>query len=449
MHDCAKTQEQLVDLLLGELDPAQARLVAAEAENCADCRREHAALAETLRAFDRASDAALPEESFWAGYHERLREKITAEATGGGSKVLMFRLPGTHFRFTPMQAVAALLVLGALGGGLWMALRTGGATRKPGSIIQPMPEQAGTQTPAPQKEPRQQPVPEQAPQPAPTPIPVINKKTRKNSSANPQPRPRTPKPVAPEITSPLELPLQAASFRTLSPDTLSHFEKAQFMLRTLRNSTGTDAEIAETVAYERQLSRGLLTRNIVLRREAERSGNVPLGTVLNRLEPLLIDIANLPDKPSREEVQAIRERRRRHGLADKSSRTHAAQGNHRHAPDVRSLERHAESVIHRPIKPTLFLGRTNNEHESHDPSSHVAFRRVFCRLPLSDARPALHQNDQRRRRTGRKIQPLRSGQQFRRFRDESLPGSAGTHRKRKLETGGKDVPDVHPRLSEA
>lgn len=314
MHDCAKTQEQLVDLLLGELDPEEVRLVTAEADTCADCRREHAALAETLRTFDRASDAALPEESFWAGYHERLREKISAEATGGGgANVLMFRLPGTRFRFTPMQAAAALLVIGVIGGGLWMALRSGGSSRGIQHIIQPLPETA-TSTPVPQKEePRPRPMPERIPQESPTPIPVTTPPTRKTPSATPTPRRRAPGTITPENTRPTELPLLAVGLPTptFTPDTVSHFEKAQFMLRTLRNTTGTETEVAETVAYERQLSRSLLTRNIVLRREAERSGNVPLGNVLNRLEPLLIDIANLPDKPSKEEVQVIRERMQR------------------------------------------------------------------------------------------------------------------------------------------
>jgi hypothetical protein len=310
MHDCAKTQEQLVDLLLGELDPAEARLVAAEAEACADCRREHAALAETLRAFDRASDAALPEESFWAGYHERLREKITAEATGGGgTNVLMFRLPGTRFRFTPMQAAAALLIIGLVGGGLWVALRSGGSSPSIIKVIDPLPETAGTQAPPRKEETR--PMPERIPQEAPTPIPVKTPPTRKNSPATPKPHRRAPEGITPETTRPTELPLLAVGLPTpaFAPDTVSHFEKAQFVLRTLRNST--DAEVAETIAYERQRSRGLLTHNIVLRREAERSGNVPLSNVLNQLEPLLIDIANLPDKPSKEEVQAIRERMRR------------------------------------------------------------------------------------------------------------------------------------------
>ncbi len=308
MHDCAKTQEQLVDLLLGELKPEEARRVAAEAEACADCRREHAALAETLRAFDRASDAALPEESFWAGYHERLREKITAEATGGGgAKVLMFRLPGTRFRFTPMQAAAALLVIGMIGGGLWMVLRTNGSSQGIQKIIPIQPENAGNPRQPMKEEPR--PLPERIPQEAPTPIPVNTPPKRKPRTVTPDHR--APEKVAPENTRPSELPLLAVGLPTptFTPDTVSHFEKAQFMLRTLRNSS--DAEIEETVAYERQLSRGLLTRNIVLRREAERSGNVPLGSVLNQLEPLLIDIANLPDKPSKEEVQTIRNRMQR------------------------------------------------------------------------------------------------------------------------------------------
>ncbi|MCA1642061.1 MAG: hypothetical protein LC785_08945 [Acidobacteria bacterium] len=81
MHDCARTKEQLIDLVFGEV-PDAARL-RAEVESCADCRAERHALTETLLAYDRATAAAEPTEDFWAGYHARLAARIIA--TGDGS----------------------------------------------------------------------------------------------------------------------------------------------------------------------------------------------------------------------------------------------------------------------------------------------------------------------------------------------------------------------------
>ena len=48
--------------------------------------------------------------------------------------------------------------------------------------------------------------------------------------------------------------------------------------------------------------------NVVLRREAEMKAKFPTKTLLADLEPLLIDIANLPDHARPEEVRAIKER---------------------------------------------------------------------------------------------------------------------------------------------
>ena len=47
---------------------------------------------------------------------------------------------------------------------------------------------------------------------------------------------------------------------------------------------------------------------ILLRREADAAGDVQVASVLESLEPILLDIANLPDKPDDAAVRVIRER---------------------------------------------------------------------------------------------------------------------------------------------
>ncbi len=49
----------------------------------------------------------------------------------------------------------------------------------------------------------------------------------------------------------------------------------------------------------------MLDQNSVLRRAAQTKRNVPVGQLLGELEPLLIDIANLGDRPSREDVRDV------------------------------------------------------------------------------------------------------------------------------------------------
>lgn len=98
-----------------------------------------------------------------------------------------------------------------------------------------------------------------------------------------------------------------ASARAL--DTSRHVEQAQLLLRSFRNARATD-----DLAYERERSQRLLYRNIVLRREAASKGDPVVAGVLDRLEPILIDIANLPDKPASADVDTIRERVRKKNL---------------------------------------------------------------------------------------------------------------------------------------
>jgi hypothetical protein len=293
MHNCTKTQALFVDLLFSELDTATTDRVTAEADACPDCRRQLETMREALIAFDRAAEAAMPEESFWAGYHERLRDRLADETQGHG-KVIEFRLPGKRFapvRFTIWQAVAAVLALAALGGGLWAVIRPSGPSTIGGPIIPGKNDNAGNKTPSPAGTEKNS-----------TPVPLAQE-NRQPSVVKHTTKPRRQKP---EVTPGPKFEPQTVDL--LNPEAASHFEKAQQVLRSVRNSGGTEAELAETIAYEKQVSRSLIYRNVVLRREAERSGNVPLGDVLNRLEPLLIDIANLPDKPSPGEVDAIRAR---------------------------------------------------------------------------------------------------------------------------------------------
>ncbi|HYH84822.1 MAG TPA: zf-HC2 domain-containing protein [Pyrinomonadaceae bacterium] len=89
-----------------------------------------------------------------------------------------------------------------------------------------------------------------------------------------------------------------------------HAEQAQLLLRSFRNARLSDDDLA----YERERSKRLLYRNIVLRREAASKGEARVEGLLDRLEPILIDIANLPDKPAKEEVASIRERVRKKNL---------------------------------------------------------------------------------------------------------------------------------------
>ncbi|HEX8852968.1 MAG TPA: zf-HC2 domain-containing protein [Pyrinomonadaceae bacterium] len=96
--------------------------------------------------------------------------------------------------------------------------------------------------------------------------------------------------------------------------TTRHVEQAQLLLRSFRNVRLTGARTAADLAEEKRRSQKLLYRNIVLRREAATKGDLPVERVLSSLEPILIDIANLPERPEGNEVLAIRERMQRKNI---------------------------------------------------------------------------------------------------------------------------------------
>lgn len=74
MHKCWETRERLTELVLDGVDRPDEPLTA-ELNRCAECRAEFDALNATLRMTARATETA-PTESYWNGYHARLREKL-------------------------------------------------------------------------------------------------------------------------------------------------------------------------------------------------------------------------------------------------------------------------------------------------------------------------------------------------------------------------------------
>ena len=91
-------------------------------------------------------------------------------------------------------------------------------------------------------------------------------------------------------------------------DTADHLEQAQNLLLSFRDIKYSDTDEEIDVSYEKAESRRLLSENILLRRDAEDSGNFPAKAMLGSLEPFLIDIANLPDKAKPSDVRQINDR---------------------------------------------------------------------------------------------------------------------------------------------
>ena len=94
-------------------------------------------------------------------------------------------------------------------------------------------------------------------------------------------------------------------------ETAKHIEQTENLLRSIRNVPLSDSDDEIDVSYDKALSRRLLIENVVLRRDAEMKAKFPTKTLLADLEPLLIDIANLPDRAKAEDLRAIKEQVRK------------------------------------------------------------------------------------------------------------------------------------------
>ncbi|HEV2664942.1 MAG TPA: hypothetical protein VG324_08525, partial [Blastocatellia bacterium] len=90
-------------------------------------------------------------------------------------------------------------------------------------------------------------------------------------------------------------------------ETSEHLMRTQLLLRSFRNTPIEKGAAAFDLAYEKRLSRELLSKNRLLRRTAENKEDSRAEELLSHIEPLLLDIANLSDTPSQDEVRSVKE----------------------------------------------------------------------------------------------------------------------------------------------
>jgi anti-sigma factor RsiW len=79
MHNCRLTKNRLIDLTLDEVEPAEAKQLLQELDDCPACQEEYATLRNTLRISVQALRSALPTEDFWPGHHARLQVRLMSD----------------------------------------------------------------------------------------------------------------------------------------------------------------------------------------------------------------------------------------------------------------------------------------------------------------------------------------------------------------------------------
>jgi hypothetical protein len=109
MHNCKTTRERITELLLEKPDGHPGT----DVNECEECREEFDALKETLRITARLFETPAPDESYWNGYHARLKQKLLARSVPtvrASGRSWLCRLFTYSIRVPVPIAVALLLV---------------------------------------------------------------------------------------------------------------------------------------------------------------------------------------------------------------------------------------------------------------------------------------------------------------------------------------------------
>lgn len=329
-EECRAVVEEYFD---GELERRQGERVGAHLAACADCAAAHDALAfeqETFLRYDRGLEVT---PALWENVRASVARLEVAEPKPERVPpfaALRRRLAGGFGALARRAAFApalALVLVAALAGALWLARKP--ATETPREVAADAPAVRETAKPA---------APPQVSPPAN--VGLVNDgeedhgvRTVNAGGARPDTQRRTRRPAggtvlttpAPEYLSAAEAEqllagspappetddaVAAASMRLPTPEEKEmsrHLEQARTLLRSFGNEVEAGGDAVQ-IAYERRLSRRLLEENATLQLEAEVSGDKGTKQVLDSLEPFLLDIANLRDNASRDEVRSIRER---------------------------------------------------------------------------------------------------------------------------------------------
>jgi hypothetical protein len=311
--------EQVSLLIDGELPPAQAAALHYHLSSCGECQE---ARADFLNLRREIGDYELDLSPV---FQDRVLAEILADRVrspgDGFAPVVMpvtlgwrervvaaFRVPRFGSAFA--AALGLVLVVGA-GFLIYHGTHRSSGITNPSSpdrqlviaVASPAPSPAQPQLPPEKPELTAQ---GEKSQKRTIPTTVDLRHVRPGTSPSPSP-PNTNDEVA--VGPPVEIPGQnPADAESLAA---RHSEQSGLLLLAFRNHrAGENADLS----HEKQRARQLLYQNIVLRREATDAGDMSTATLLDSLEPILIDIANLPDRARAEDVQAIKGRIERKNL---------------------------------------------------------------------------------------------------------------------------------------
>lgn len=330
MNDCEKYLRLIDDFVEGELDRQNAARVKAHVFACPTCRGQYEVLQREREIYARYLFDAEPPPDLWANFQAKLETEKTPSLVGTPAKASEPKTNpfGFSLRFPTLASVAALLVVFAIGSG-WLKFESGNASE--GKIVAEtrpgdwqMPEKfvgddksKTMDLPAKTKSDESSIAPPNiksggksesvkarnvfaaerktsAAEAVKIAQKIVLSDVRKNSAEKNQPSEEERE--------------QSARMKSLEKEIAGQIERVEMLLRSFRNARAVEGDKTFDVGFEREQARRLLEKNVRLRRDAENYGIASAEELLNRVEPYLLDIANLANNPQPDAVLDIRER---------------------------------------------------------------------------------------------------------------------------------------------
>jgi len=280
-------EETLQAYLDGEAPADVAGAVIAHLAVCARCAARAREAEQAMAAIDGAIDDESPIDIPTARLRARVESAVMERLVESSAPSFA---PRNIFWRAGLIAASALVVAGVMG---WFVLRSSPAPerRQAAHVAQETPA-------ANPPRPQQSSAPSATGQRGKTHRPRFVKKPVSDLAQTSLP--------GPDVAAPAAVLSEGETFFDF--ETTRHLEKAQVLLRSFENASSPSAE---ELAYDKRVSKELLLRNILLRRDAEGAENAPAKSLLGSLEPLLLDIANLPARPVSGDLASVKRRIRK------------------------------------------------------------------------------------------------------------------------------------------
>lgn len=310
--NCENYLKLIDDLIEGELDEPLADEVSLHIFDCPNCTAHFELLEREQEAYSHYLFDIEPPPYLQSKFEAKLRaeEKVTYQG------IFAF------LRFNPIWTTAVVLILFAVGFALLnlkteklpiekakevAPIKPAQFTREQTILASVTPEKLEKPTTPKVEKIVQKRVEKVKPEIVPQPIAVKETEAVKKPTPKPKVSPQPPKINDEQLA-------QFKELRTFEVETEKQMEKVELLLRSFRNAQQIEESGMFDIAYEREQARRLLPGNVALRQKAEFYRNFFAEEMLNKVEPYLLDIANLDANPSPEQVLEIKDRVRNQNI---------------------------------------------------------------------------------------------------------------------------------------